>query len=264
MARKKKSKSRSQAASQSADLPHSVATTDEIPGQQRVPNRLVPVEVASSSKHRQLCATFVLVALPWLAYIPLWQAGFIWDDDAYVTENIQLRTGQGLYSIWFVPRSIPQYYPLVHTMFWFEYQAWELHPLGYHLVNVGLHALSCLLLWRILLRLKVPGAWFAAALFAVHPVMVESVAWVTERKNVLSLPLALASMICYWRYRPSLIEEQRRFQHDPEGSVWYYAASFLLFVAALLSKTVVCTLPAVLLVIEWWKHGRIQWQSVLR
>jgi tetratricopeptide (TPR) repeat protein len=264
MARKKKSNSSSQAASQLADLQPSVATTDEMPGRQSFLNRLAPVEVATQSTRRQLLATLLLAALPWLAYIPLWQAGFIWDDDAYVTENIQIRTGQGLYSIWFVPRSIPQYYPLIHTMFWFEYQAWGLNPLGYHLVNVGLHALSSLLLWRILLRLKVPGAWFAASLFAVHPVMVESVAWVTERKNVLSLPLALASMICYWRYRPSLIEEQRRLWHDSEGSVWYYAASFLLFVAALLSKTVVCTLPAVLLVIEWWKHGHIQRQSVVR
>lgn len=263
MARKKKTVPTTMPASQPAVVQRTAialgGTTEPLESSEE---STTDVDKASPSRSH-LAAAFLLLALPWIAYVPLWQAGFIWDDDAYVTENIQLRTGQGLYSIWFVPRSIPQYYPLVHTMFWFEYQTWGLHPLGYHLVNVGLHAISGVLLWRILLRLKVPGAWLAAAFFVVHPVMVESVAWVTERKNVLSLPLALASMIFYWRYRPSLLENRRQLIPETMGSTWYYAVSLLLFVGALLSKTVVCTLPAVLLVIEWWKQGRIERRSVL-
>ena len=134
-----------------------------------------------------------------VAYVPAFSAGFIWDDNDYVTDNLTLRSLDGLRQIWFVPRSLPQYYPLVHTTFWIEYHLWALHAPGYHVVNALLHATSALLLWRLLLRLQVPGAWLAAAIFAVHPVMVESVAWVTERKNVLSLALELGSLIAYLR-----------------------------------------------------------------
>ena len=126
----------------------------------------------------------VLLAATVLAYLPVWRAGFIWDDDAYVTKNLTLRSLEGFRRIWLEVGATPQYYPLVHTSFWLEYHLWGLNPLGYHLVNVFLHALGALLLWRVLLRLAVPGAWLAAALFALHPVQVESVAWITERKNV--------------------------------------------------------------------------------
>ena len=131
----------------------------------------------------------VLVALVAVAYWPLRDAGFIWDDDSYVTGNMTLRSLDGLRRIWFEIGAVPQYYPLVHSTFWLEYHVWGLAPRGYHVANVALHVAGVLLLWRLLSRLRVPGAWLAAALFAVHPVMAESVGWVTERKNVLSLPL---------------------------------------------------------------------------
>lgn len=201
----------------------------------------------------------LLILAPCLAYLPLLKAGFIWDDDHYVTENQTLPSVEGLGRIWFEPLSIPQYYPLVHTTYWMEYRLWGLHPTGYHVVNVLLHGLSSVLLWRLLARLQVPGAWLASAVFAVHPVMVESVAWITERKNVLSLPLALASLHFLLRLEGLLLVPQAS-----KRPYLLYWISLLLFVAALLSKTVVCTLPAVVMVIAWWKSGKIDRGLALR
>ena len=143
----------------------------------------------------------LLVAMVIAAYAPVVRDDFIWDDDAYVTKNATLHSLDGLRRMWLEPTSIPQYYPLVHTTFWLEYHLWGERAAGYHTVNVALHATSVILLWRLLSRLQVPGAWLAAALFAVHPVEVESVAWITERKNVLSLALALASILLYLHSR---------------------------------------------------------------
>ena len=119
-------------------------------------------------------------------YIPSLASGFIWDDDDYVTQNATLRTSEGLRQIWLDPQATPQYYPLVFTTFWVEDHLWGLHPAGYHLVNAALHATNGVLVWLILRRLSVPGAWLAALAFGLHPVHVESVSWISERKNVLS------------------------------------------------------------------------------
>jgi len=191
-----------------------------------------------------------------LAYVRMASAGFIWDDDAYVTQNENLRSLAGLARIWLDPRSIPQYYPLVHTSFWIETRLWGLHPAGFHLTNVLLHAVNALLLWRVLAALAVPGAYLAAAIFAVHPVMVESVAWVTERKNVLSMALALGSIVAYLRFAP-LGDEPRS---PRPARAW--AASLGLYALALLGKSVVCSVPAVVLVLTWWKRGRVRWNDV--
>jgi hypothetical protein len=128
-------------------------------------------------------------------------SGFIWDDDDYVTENETLRSVAGLGRIWLEPRATPQYYPLVHTTFWLEYRAWGLWPAGYHAVNVALHAAASVLLSTLLARLGVPAAWLGAALFAVHPVGVESVSWVTERKNTLSMVWVLLAALGWVAYR---------------------------------------------------------------
>ena len=128
-----------------------------------------------------------LVALTVLAYLPALRAGFVWDDDLHVTQNEVVRTWQGLVDIWLRPGAILQYYHLTHTSWWIQYHLWGLAPLGYHLVNVLLHGSSAAVLWLVLGRLCVPGAWMAAAVFALHPVHVESVAWVTELKNVQAL-----------------------------------------------------------------------------
>src|ERR1044071_1700899 len=122
----------------------------------------------------------LLVVATFIAYQPAWRAGFIWDDDAYVTRNALLTAPDGLRRIWFSTDSPSQYFPLVYTAFRLEHRFWALNPAGYHWVNILLHAANALLVWRLLRRLQSPGAWLWAALFALHPVQVESVAWITE------------------------------------------------------------------------------------
>lgn len=212
---------------------------------------------ANSSTHRFLWALLLLVATA-IAYFPTTQCSFIWDDDDYVTNNPTLRDANGLKRIWLDPAATPQYYPLVHTTFWLEYQSWGLNATGYHITNFVIHAFNAILLWRCLLALSVPGAWLAALVFAVHPVHVESVAWITERKNVLSglfYLLALLSFLRYWDFtKPIQSDEPRDFHVHPR--LWF-ALMNLCFIAALLSKTVTATLPAVLLVLIWWKQGHV-------
>ncbi len=188
----------------------------------------------------------LLVLLCFLAFSSALPNEWIWDDNDYVIENQVLTQEGGLQKIWTDRQSIPQWYPLVHTTFWLERRLWGStkdggpNPFGFHFDNVLLHALTGVVLWRLLRRLRLKGAWFLAALFMLHPVTVESVAWVTERKNVLSLLLALGSANAYWswadkRKAPSLL------------------LSIFLFGGALLSKTVVASLPAVLILLLWWK-----------
>ncbi len=200
----------------------------------------------------RLFAVLSIALVGAVAYAGVGDLGFVWDDDDYVTGNPVLRTPAGLWSIWFEPRSLPQYYPLVHTTFWLEYRLWGAAPLGYHVVNVLLHLGAACAFWRLLVRLGAPGALFAALCFAAHPVHVESVAWVTERKNVLSLCCALLAAHGWLHWR-----------EGGRGRVYVVASAW--FVAALLSKTVTATLPAALLVLVWWRHGRIErrdWRAV--
>ena len=194
----------------------------------------------------------LLIVLVVVVYWPTLDQGFIWDDDGYVQNNLTLRRPEGLRDIWLDLGATPQYYPLVHTSFWVEYQLWGLEPRGYHAVNLSLHAAAAVLVWRLLSRLAVPGAWLAAAVFALHPVHVETVAWVTERKNVLSMVFALASLLVYLRCAPP--EAPAGVRPSPTSR---YLAALALYGAALLSKTVTASVPAVLLVVFWWKRGRI-------
>src|SRR5688572_14772657 len=177
-----------------------------------------------------------LLAMTLIAYAPAFRAGFIWDDPDYVTNNATLRSLDGLRQIWFVPQATPQYYPLVHTSFWIEYQLSGLNPTGYHAVNVLLHAVAAILLWRVLTMLEVPGAWLAAGMFAVHPIHVESVAWVTERKNVLSGVFYLASALMYLRFvgaalvsPDSPLNDEQRATHVSRLPWRLYVISLALF-----------------------------------
>jgi tetratricopeptide (TPR) repeat protein len=213
------------------------------------------------SSIRTLLGASLIIFAVLLAYLPALQAGYVWDDDWYVTRNTALRSVDGLRRIWFEPGATVQYYPLAFTSFWIEYHLWGLWPFGYHLVNVLLHACGAILAWSLLRRLSVPGAWLAAGLFALHPVHVESVAWITERKNVLSGVFYLLSLLAYVRFT-GLEAPIRR-----DTLQWrFYILSVVLFVCALLSKTVTCTLPAVLLFLLWWKRSlprRIELLSLL-
>ena len=197
---------------------------------------------------RGILLGLALTAITAAAYLPaMYSGGFVWDDDDYVIHNQTLRDAGGLWQIWTSPRATPQYYPLVHTTYWVEYRLWGLVPTGYHVTNVLLHALAAVLVWRVLRRLEVPGAWLAAALFAVHPVHVESVAWITERKNVLSGVFYLGAALAYLKWADAKAGGDRR----PAA----YLTAFILFLGALLSKTVAATLPAALLLVMWWKGG---------
>ena len=147
-------------------------------------------------------AGLLLVLGTILAYQPAWHGGFLWDDDTHVTKNRMLVEADGLKQIWTSPES-PQYYPMVWTSFRLERALWGLEPTGYHWVNLLLHAGSAVLLWQALRRLKAPGAWLAAAVFALHPVNVESVAWISQRKNTLAMFFYMLSVLCYLRFDPA-------------------------------------------------------------
>ena len=200
------------------------------------------------SRHPWLPA-LALAAITILAYLPALDRGFIWDDDTYVTRNSTLHDLNGLRRIWFEVGAVPQYYPLVHTTFWIENHLWGLAPFHFHLGNVLLHALAAVLLWRVLARLELPGAWLGAALFALHPVGVESVAWITERKNVLSTVFYFAAALAYLRFA-----WPRQGGKERGGAASWYFAALGLYVCALWSKTVTCSLPAALLLVFWWKE----------
>ena len=203
------------------------------------------------SRKTIIALALLLFVLTLLAYAPALGGGFIWDDDDYVENNPNLRTAGGLVDIWTKPRTSPQYYPMVFTTFWIEHQLWGLSATGYHVVNVLLHATAAVLLWRVLVALEIPAAWLAACLFAIHPVHAESVAWITERKNVLSGVFYFASALCYlaWASRPSVPAERRKDKRSgetPKPRWGLYVFALVLFIAALLSKTVTCSLPAAL------------------
>jgi len=193
--------------------------------------------------------SLLLVVGTLLAYSPAWNGTRIWDDEKHLTSP-ELQSTSGLYRIWTQPGTTPQYYPVTHTAFWMAHRIWGDAPLGYHLLNIFLHAFSAVVLLRILRRLEVPGAPLAAALFAFHPVQVESVAWMSELKNTLSGLFCLGAALAYLHF--SLCEKRREI---------FYAVGLLLFVMAILSKAVVATLPAALLVILWWKRGKLSWKT---
>jgi len=189
-----------------------------------------------------------------LAYLPVWQAGFIWDDDRYVTQNRLLGSLEGLWRIWFSQDAPSQYVPLTYTSFWMEHAIWEFWAAGYHAVNVLLHATNAILLWRLLKRLAVPGAWLAAALFALHPVQVESVAWISERKNVLSLFFMLLSARAWVEFIESPLPVADR----------HYRWALGFYVLALTSKATACMFPAALVCVLWLKGTSLDWRRVIQ
>ena len=222
---------------------------------------------------RRFLPAALILAAALLAYAPVFRAGFVWDDDKFLTENPLIRASDGLYRFWFTGAP-PDYFPLTSSMLWFEWRLWGPNALGYHLVNVLLHAASAVLLWRVLLRLRVPGAWLAGLLFAVHPVAVESVAWITERKNTLPMAFYLASILAYLRFEDGGSHHDGSFHHHDTTSTTgttgttndtpRYLLSLGLFLLALLAKTSVVMLPFVLLLCAWWRRGKVAARDLRR
>ena len=192
---------------------------------------------AGGDSRRVWLAAIGLLLMTVVVYEPAFHAGFIWDDDSYVTRNRLLSDPIGWLRAW-IPGTTPQYYPVVFTMFWIEHVIWGLNPLGYHAVNVLLHAANAVLVWRLASWLRIPGAWLIGAVFAVHPVHVESVAWITERKNVLSGFFYLLAALAYLRF-DSLRFPSPKQQSETSHRTWqWYGVSLGCFALALLAKTV--------------------------
>lgn len=194
--------------------------------------------------------SLLLVALVFVVYRPALSGGFIWDDDLYLTDNPLIAAVDGLRDFWFSTKAI-DYYPLSSSVLWLEWRLWGVHAPPYHAVNVAIHALNALLVVALLRRLRVPGAWLAGAVFAVHPVAVEAAAWIAQMKSLLALLFSLASILAFLR-----AEEERR--------PGWFAAALVCFAASLLSKTSQVALPVVFLVLAWWRRGRIGAADVRR
>ncbi len=192
----------------------------------------------------------LILLLTIVAYMPAMHAGFIWDDDDHLTANPAMSAPHGLWMIW-SSLTVSRYYPLTLTNFWFQRRLWGLNPLPYHVVNVTIHAINGVLLYLLLRRLRISAAWWAAALWAVHPVNVESVAWITELKNTQSGFFFFCALLCYLR-------------SETEGRRSWYALALLCGVAAVLSKPSTVVLPLVLLLCAGWQRGCWAWKDILR
>ncbi len=199
-------------------------------------------------------AALALGLLVAVSFFPATEAGFVWDDVAF-TEARPIRELAGIWQIWFEPRTLitneAHYWPVLYTTFWLEHTLWGLEPAGYHIVNLLLHLMVTLLVWRLMLRLAVPGAWVVAAVFAVHPLHVESAVWVIGRKDLLASLFYLACVLTYFRF----VEDGRRGR---------YVGALVLFVLGLLSKAIAVTLPVSLLIWHWWKRGHVTRTDVAR
>ena len=203
---------------------------------------------------RLIAQCVVLLVATCACYWPALNGEFQWDDGLLVKDSDLIKSLAGLRDIWFSTRPY-DFFPLTYTTFWLEWPLWGDDPAGYHLVNLALHLAGAGLLWRLLRELRLPGAWFGALLFALHPVNVASVAWISERKNTLSMVFYLACLVCYVRFENSPEARARR---------WRYGGALGFFVLAALSKSSVVMLPFVLLLLGWWRRGKLSWADLAR
>lgn len=215
-----------------------------------VPRPPTPASATPASTRVNPGRALALFAALVVVYFPALRGGLLWDDERHVTA-LALRSLEGLGRIWTEIGATQQYYPVLHSAFWLEHALWGDATLGYHLITLGWHTLAAVLFAAVLRHLAVPGAWLAATLFAFHPIHVESVAWISEQKNTLSTALGLAAVLAYLRFAA----DRRPLT---------YAVASILFLLALLTKSVVATLPAALLVIAWWQRGRLAWREDVR
>jgi protein O-mannosyl-transferase len=199
------------------------------------------IQPSRSWEIAKVAAIILAVALP---YLPALRGGFVWDDEPLITANPLLRTPAGLAEIWSGSR-IADYFPVTNSVFWIEHHLFGDNATGYHALNILLQAANALLLWRVLRRLQIPGAFLAGLIFAIHPIHAESVAWISELKNVLSMFFFLISALFFFE-----IEDQRVV-----SSGVAYCASLGAFLLALLSKTQVVFLPVALLLCAWWRNS---------
>jgi protein O-mannosyl-transferase len=203
---------------------------------------------------RALIFAVVLATVTILAYRPAWHGGFLWDDDAYIINNKLLTVPDGWQRIWFSLDSPSQYFPLTYSTFRIERALWGLNTTGYHWVNLLLHVGNALLVWAVLARLKVPGAWLAALIFSLHPVQVESVAWITERKNVLMCFFFLLTLLGWIAF----IDKRTR------RPCIFYCLALIFYVLTLSAKATACTLSAALFLILWLQKKPITMRRLMQ
>ncbi len=220
-------------------------------------------EIRVSFWRRDWFWALLLIAFVFIAYAQVFRAGFIWDDESHLTQNPCVVGPLGLKEIWTTTQAV--YYPLVLTTFWALHKFFALNPLPYHLLNISFHVASAILLWRILQVLQVRGAWLGAALWVLHPVMVQSVAWVTELKNTESCVFYLLSIFFFlkWEDQGAAVSRPLAQRRTGDRRPLVFALSLLFFLLATLSKPSVVMLPVVLALCVWWMRGRIRWRDTL-
>lgn len=215
-------------------------------------------------RERILQAALIILAVLWI-YSPTYHGEWLWDDDQLLTTNltVQHRVSPDpnvppqslatLCKLWFNPDG-PDYFPLSYTALWAQWPFFGQVSTGYHVTTILLHLSGALLVWVLLTFMRIPGAWLTGLIFAIHPICVESVAWVSETKNTLSLPLFLLACIYWVRQddQPNGLRQQR-----------FYVLSIVLFLLAMLAKTSVVAFPVVTLLHAWWKRGKVTRRDVV-
>jgi len=204
-----------------------------------------------------LQATIIVLAGLWI-YSPTYHGEWLWDDDQLIWQNpvVQSTSLRGLAKLWFNPEGA-DFFPLSYTALWAQWPFFQAQSTGYHVTTILLHILAALLLWALLERMRIPGAWLSGLLFAIHPVAVESVAWVSETKNTLSLPLFLLSCLCWVMQDERQHDEHEAAEDDGGGRNMLYLASIVFFLLAMLAKTSMVAMPVVLLLHAWWRRGEV-------
>ncbi len=207
----------------------------------------------------------LLFALSLLAIWPGIFGGRIWDDGPLIFHNPLIKDPWGILKFWFT-RHTPDYFPVTSSTFWIEWRLWGFDYFAWRVVNVGFHALGAIFLWRVLKQLKVPAAWLGAALFAVHPVTVETTVWIAELKNTLSWALFMLAWMLYLDF-DAIAAGDAAFRSTASGQDkkwWLYGFSIAMFVLALLAKTTVVMLPVLLLLGVWWCRNKLAWKDLGR
>jgi len=191
----------------------------------------------------------VIVAAGLWIFSPALHGTWLWDDDILVAKNALTHEPSGFWKGWYKLDGLGNYYPLEVDTEWVEWHLWHDDTFGYHLTSVLLHILSALLIWKLLSKIGLRLAWLGGLLFIVHPVTVESVAWISELKNTLSLPLFLLAM-CSW-----IDYDERRKRCD-------YFLTLGFFLVAMLAKTTMVMFPIIILLYAWWKRSRVGWSDL--